>query len=79
MPENSLKLMSKNHRIRCTVALGTFKCCQLTIFYLQKGKSLLQHTVDNEVSSLVRFLTFYENLFIGQETSARFCINGCPY
>ena len=30
---------------------------------------MLQHTVDNEVSALAK-LTFYENLLIGQETSA---------
>ena len=37
--------------------------------YLQKVKVCFD-TVDNEVSALAR-LTFYENLFIGQETSVR--------
>ena len=37
-----------------------------------KQKGLLQHTVDNKVSVLAR-LTFYENLFIEEESSFR-----CP-
>ena len=38
-------------------------------FLPSRRKGLLQHTVDNEVSALVR-LTFYENrsVLIGQET-----------
>ena len=43
---------------------------QLKIFLPSRRKSLLQHTVDNEVSALAR-LSFYENLFIGQGTSVR--------
>ena len=42
-------------------------------FLPSKMKGLLLHTGDNEVSSLVG-LTFYANLFIGQETSVR-----CPH
>ena len=38
-------------------------------FFLQKVK-VCYDTVDNEVSASAR-LTFYENLFIGQETSVR--------
>ena len=33
------------------------------------GKGLLEHTVDNEVSTLVT-LTFYENPLIGQQKQA---------
>ena len=57
MPENSMKLASTNHVIRCIVTMGA-SCFQLKFFYLQNGKVLLQHTVDNEVSELAR-LTFF--------------------
>ena len=49
MPVNSLKLMSKNHGIRCTVALGTPTCFQLNIFLSLRKKGFLQDTVDKEV------------------------------
>ena len=42
-------------------------------FLPSKRKGLLQHTVDNEVYELVR-LTFYKNLFIGQERSV-YCLH----
>ena len=46
---------------------------QLKIFLPSRRKSLLQHTVDNEVSALAR-LSFYENLFIGKEQVSVVCI-----
>ena len=45
------------------------------VFFPLERKGLLEHTVDNEVSTLVR-LTFYENLLIGQETSVRENVRG---
>ena len=40
------------------------------VFFPLERKGLLEHTVNNEVSTLVR-LTFQENPLIGQETSVR--------
>ena len=40
-------------------------------------KGLLQHTVDNEVSALARFI-FYENLLDRKQVSFG-RINGCPW
>ena len=42
-------------------------------FFAFKKERFVSHTVDNEVSALSR-LTFYENLFTGQERRVR-----CPY
>ena len=58
MPENSLKLTSTNHLIRCIVTMGA-SCFQLKFFLPSKWKGFVTiHTVDNEESALVR-LTFF--------------------
>ena len=62
--------MSTNHPMQCTVALRTLTRCQLKA---SKRNGLLQQVALNEVYALAR-LTFYEDLLIGQETSAR-----CPH
>ena len=54
--------------IQYTVELETSTCCQLKVFLPFKRKHLLQYTVDYEVLALP-WLTFNENLLIGQENS----------
>ena len=66
--QNSAKLTSTIHPIRCAVALGTSTCCQLKVVLPSKRKGLLQHTVYQKVSALAR-LAFY--LLILKETSVR--------
>ena len=52
MPENSLKLMSTNHHVRCIVSLGTLTCYQLKIFFTFKKEKHKVH--GNKVLALAR-------------------------
>ena len=64
--QNSPKLTSTIHPIRCAVALGTSTCCQLKVVLPSKRKGLFTaHSLS--VSALAR-LAFY--LLILKETSA---------
>ena len=72
----SLKLTSTIQPIWCTVPLGTLTCCQMKVFIPLKRNGLLQHTVDNQVSALVRFSFYrYVNMLIGIEKVSTVRIN----
>ena len=64
MPENSLKLMSTNHHVRCIVSLGTLTCYQLKIFFTFKKEKHKVH--GNKVLALAR-LTLKESVNWGRK------------